>query len=158
MWMSALHCPVLRTHTASTSREHSPVSVTPDTHAVAPPVKVTGNVVTFCPIPVCGSAHYRFLTYSDWSCTLTNGLKAHLCLVYLLVYLLATFKVILGWVLTCDSVHSWLLYRAASLGRQASSSMTWYPTQSHYPDTEPASPCSILIMPSARLGNDKYQF
>ena len=36
--------------------------------------------------------------------------------------------------------------------------MTWYPTQSHYPDTRPASPCPILIMPSTWLGSDKYQF
>ena len=33
-----------------------------------------------------------------------------------------------------------------------------YPTQSHYPDTELASPCPILLMLSARLGSDKYQF
>ena len=31
-------------------------------------------------------------------------------------------------------------------------------TQSHYPDTDPASRCPIIIMPSARLGSDKYQF
>ena len=36
--------------------------------------------------------------------------------------------------------------------------MTWYPTRSHYPDTEPTSPCPILIMPSTWLGSDKYQF
>ena len=33
--------------------------------------------------------------------------------------------------------------------------MTCYPTQSHYPDTEPTSPRPILIMLSARLGSDK---
>ena len=31
-------------------------------------------------------------------------------------------------------------------------------TQSHYPDTKLTSPHSILLMPSARLGSDKYQF
>ena len=31
-------------------------------------------------------------------------------------------------------------------------------TQSHYPDTESTSPCSILIMPNTWLGSDKYQF
>ena len=31
-------------------------------------------------------------------------------------------------------------------------------TQSHYPDTERTSPCLILIMPSAGLGSNKYQF
>ena len=57
--------------------------------------------------------------------------------------------------MTCDSVHSWQLYSAASLEHQATSTITYYPTQSHYPDT---GPCPTLIMPSARLGTDKYQF
>ena len=35
--------------------------------------------------------------------------------------------------------------------------MTWYPTQSHYLDTEPTSPYPILIMPSTWLESDKYQ-
>ena len=63
-----------------------------------------------------------------------------------------------GWgrVPTCDSAHSLWLYSTASLGHKAT--MTCYPTQSHYPDTEPTSPCPILIMPSAWLGSDKYQF
>ena len=63
-----------------------------------------------------------------------------------------------GWVPTCDSVHSWELYSAASLEHQAAGTMTCYPIESHYPDTELTSPCPILIMPSARLGSDKYQF
>ena len=64
----------------------------------------------------------------------------------LLLYTLATSEVISGWVLTCDNPHSWRLYSAASLGNQATSTMTCYPTQSHYADTEPTSPCPILIM------------
>ena len=36
----------------------------------------------------------------------------------------------------------------------ATGTVTCYPTQSHYPDTEPTSHCPILIMPSARLGRD----
>ena len=31
-------------------------------------------------------------------------------------------------------------------------------TQSHYPDTEPTSPCPILLMLSNWLGSDKNQF
>ena len=31
-------------------------------------------------------------------------------------------------------------------------SMTQYPTQWHYPDTELTSPCPILLLPSTRLG------
>ena len=38
------------------------------------------------------------------------------------------------------------------------STMTWYPTRSHYPDNEPTSPCPILIMLSAWLQSDKFQF
>ena len=77
--------------------------------------------------------------------------------VSLLFCILATSTVILGRVLTCDSPHSWWLYYAAPLGDHATSTMSWYTTQSHYPDTEPRSPCPILIIPSAWLGSDKYQ-
>ena len=80
----------------------------------------------------------------------------NLCL--LLFYVLATSKIISWWVPTCDSAHSWQLYSAASLGHQAASTITWYHTQSYYPDTESTSRCTILIMPSTMLGSDKYQF
>ena len=56
---------------------------------------------------------------------------------------------------TCDSVHSWWLYSAATLANQAVSTMIWYPTQSYY---QPVLPFLILIMPSAWLGSDKYKF
>ena len=39
-----------------------------------------------------------------------------------------------GRVLTCDSVHLWRLYSAASLEHQAASTTTCYHTQLHYPD------------------------
>ena len=65
-------------------------------------------------------------------------------------------NVISRWVPTCDSAHSSLFYSAAPLGNQAISTITRHPTQSHYPDTEPTSPCPILIMLSAWLGSDKY--
>ena len=80
-------------------------------------------------------------------------------IVYLLLfYLLATFMAISGWVLTCDSVHTWCVYSAAPPGNQAFHNMIGYPTQSHHPDTEPTSPCSVLIMPNTWLGSDMYQF
>ena len=41
---------------------------------------------------------------------------------------------------------------------QTNSTMTGYHTQSHYHDTESASSCPILIMLSALLESDKYQF
>ena len=83
----------------------------------------------------------------------------------LLFYVLGTSKFILRQVPTCDLsygdfiiVHSWGLYSAASLGHQATSTFTCYPTQSHYPDILPTSPCAILLMPSARIGSDKYKY
>ena len=68
-------------------------------------------------------------------------------------YVLATFMVP-----TCDNAHSWQLFSAALLGEWATSTMTLYHTKSYYLDTEPTSPCPILIMPSTWLGSDKYQF
>ena len=50
----------------------------------------------------------------------------------LLIYILATSKVILGRVLTCNSAHSWHLFSDASLRQQAAGTMT---TQSYYPDS-----------------------
>ena len=44
------------------------------------------------------------------------------------------------------------------LANKVASTMTWYPTQSHYPDTELTSPYHIsliLVMPSTRLGTNK---
>ena len=55
---------------------------------------------------------------------------------------------------------SWL-YSAASLGNQAARTkqeFSWYPIRSNYLDTELTSLCSILLMPSARPGSEKYQF
>ena len=75
------------------------------------------------------------------------------------VYILPTSKVIAGWVPTCDNADSlWCLYSAAQLGNQVTGTMNQYPTESHYPDSEQRSPCPILLMLSARLGSDKYQF
>ena len=71
-----------------------------------------------------------------------------------LFYVLATSTVISGWAPTCDSVHLWWPFCAAPVGNQATATMTWYPTQSHYPDTEVTSSCPILLMPNTRLGSD----
>ena len=54
------------------------------------------------------------------------------------------------------SVRTHGAYSAAPLGDQVTSTMTWYPTQSHYPDTDLTSLCPNLIMPNAWLGNDGY--
>ena len=55
---------------------------------------------------------------------------------------------ILGWVPTCDRIHSWQLYSTAPLENQA---VVRYSTQSQYPDTELTSPYHILLMLSTRL-------
>ena len=53
------------------------------------------------------------------------------------------------------TAHIWWLYSAAQPGNQATSTTTQYLTQSHYPDTELTSPCSIIVMPSTKLGSNK---
>ena len=63
-----------------------------------------------------------------------------------------------GRALTCDSAHSWQLYSTVSLELEAAGTMTCYPSMAHYPDTQPTNPCPVLIMLSARLGSDMYQF
>ena len=64
---------------------------------------------------------------------------------------LATSKV------TYDNVHSWWVYSAGQLGNQAASSLTWYSTQSRCLDTKITSPNPISLIPSTKLGSDKYQ-
>ena len=73
-------------------------------------------------------------------------------------YVLTTYNVISWSIPTCDIAHLSWLYSAIPQGDQAASTITWYPTQSNYPDTEPASHCPILITPCTWLGSDKYQF
>ena len=60
-------------------------------------------------------------------------------------YILATFKSISGRLPICNSANSWQLYSAVPLGDQAASTMT----QSHCPNIEPTSVCSIPIMQGA---------
>ena len=55
-------------------------------------------------------------------------------------------------------MHSSNIYSATTMGDQATSTLTLFPTQSHYHDIEPTSPCHTLKMPSARLGSDKYRY
>ena len=74
----------------------------------------------------------------------------HILLVWLLdLYVLATSKVISGWVPTYDSAQ---LYCAAPPGHQVTGIMT------QYRHTELICPCPIRLIPSATLGGDKYQF
>ena len=74
-----------------------------------------------------------------------------------LFYILAAYKIVSGQLATCYSAQSWGFYNVALLGNLATNTVMQYPTHSHYPGTELSSPCPVLFMPSARLGNDKYQ-
>ena len=87
-------------------------------------------------------------------------LHIYTCFVcFLLFYTLATYKVILKDEYWLVPVHTHGDFDSnAPLGPQATSIITWYPTQSHYPNTVLTSPCPMLSMPSTSLGGDKYQF
>ena len=54
--------------------------------------------------------------------------------------------------------HSWWHYTVVHLEDQTIGTMSQYPTQSHYPDTELTSPYHILLLLSATLGSVMYQF
>ena len=47
-------------------------------------------------------------------------------------------------------------YSATPLGNQPVRTLTQYPTQSYYPDTDLTSPCPILLVLNARLGSKEY--
>ena len=81
-------------------------------------------------------------------------------LVHLFVYCFTSYQQLRSYQDWCRFViaYSWLPYSAAPLGDQVVSTMTWYPTKSHYSDTEPTNPYPNLIMSSTWLGSDKWQF
>ena len=56
-----------------------------------------------------------------------------------------------GHIRTYDRAHS-----VSPQGNQISSTMTAYPTESHYLDTDQPSPCLILLTQTMSLGDDKY--
>ena len=74
----------------------------------------------------------------------------YVCLLWL--YTQATSKTKCADLGQCALMATWY-----PMVNQAASTMTWYPTQSFCPDSEPTSPCPMLIMPSTQLGSDKYQ-
>ena len=76
---------------------------------------------------------------------------------FLEFYVLTTYMVIPGRLLTCDSAHSMRLNDPSPMGNQVTGTMTRYHTQTHYPGTELTSPCPLLITMRTRLGSDKYQ-
>ena len=59
---------------------------------------------------------------------------------------------------TCERTYSWRFYSAAHWRNHTHTAMTQFQIESHYPDTELTSPCCSLLMPSSRLGTDKYKF
>ena len=64
-------------------------------------------------------------------------------------HILATSTVISGRVSTCDSACSWWLHCVSPPGDQVTSTLTLYPTQSYYHNTEPTSSCPNLLMPTS---------
>ena len=76
------------------------------------------------------STTYILLAPSNVILFITAALLAWLSIGLLLFSVLATSEVISGWIPSCDSAHSWWLYSAASLGHQATGTMTCYLTLS----------------------------
>ena len=70
------------------------------------------------------------------------------CVCWLGFYIMATSKILSGWLLTSDSAHSWRL--CSPVGDQPIGNITEFPTQSHYPDTEIPNP--YIVMLSTRPG------
>ena len=98
---------------------------------------------------------YIYTTY-PWACVGLHVNTLYACL--LLFYPLASYMVISGQNLACDSAHSLRLHSAAPLGNQAIRTMTWYPTQSHYPDTEPHDLIPHSVTLSWHWANQSLQY
>ena len=89
--------------------------------------------------------------------------RIEVCFILLLFYVVATHLVATH----LSSYKDWYRlvtvcthgdFSVAPLGNQAASTMIWYPTQSHYPDTEPTNLCLTLIMRGTWQGSDKINF
>ena len=72
----------------------------------------------------------------------------------MLFYILATFKG--GYRLVTVHIHGDLIVLPHWLGDQVVSNKTGFSTQSHNPDSELTSPCTILVILSVMFGTDKY--
>ena len=108
------------------------------------------------------SFHYtrvlNYVSFLSWVFTSWIDLIQVLTCWLLKLCVLETSTVISGWLLTCDSAHSWQFYSAAQLEDQISSALAGFPTQSHYPDTELTSLGRRRIIQGTRLDSDKCQF
>ena len=58
----------------------------------------------------------------------------------------------------CLTAHTWWLDKAAPVRDQAADTMTQFPSQTYYPDTEEPNPCPMLVMLTIKQGGVKYQF
>ena len=130
-----------------------------DVFAVSLPQRWLGTPTEQQEVPLSAHLHASHLGPALLTNNLPNIPASHSYFVSLLLfYILGTSKVIVERVPIWENAHSWRLYRAAPLGNQPVSSMTQYPNQSHYNDTEPTIPCPIPIRPNIGLRSDKYQF
>ena len=120
------------------------------------------TVLRYVPFPKCASNNYN--------ATQTPHRYIHTCIItWWLNWLLVGCWSFISWQylrsyqdryrhVTVHNHGDFVNCSAALLADQATSTMTEYPTQLHYPDSEPTSPCPVLVMSSARLGSNKYQF
>ena len=86
-----------------------------DCEFLGPAKRSTDKSVSVCPGQLT-------LTPADREGQNQRQRKQYICL--LVFYVLAKSKLILGWVPTWDSAHSWRIYNVAALGNQAASTMT----------------------------------
>ena len=111
----------------------------------------TCTALAQCPV----SAQHPHNTYKvPTGCCCCCCLLLVICLLF---YILATSKVISGWVPACRSDLSLWPYSPSPLRDQTTSTITRYRTPSHYPDAMVASPLAIILIPNARLDGDRYK-
>ena len=126
------------------------------------------NHVGYLPIHVCNVdcseiihsniCAFDCLLFTSYLLTTLHILPPHSCKVPLVDCCFTSQQHLRSHKDRCHSAHSWWLYNTNLLGNQATSTVTWYPTQSNFPDAEQTGPYPILIMQRAWLGSDNYQF
>ena len=70
-------------------------------------------------------------------------------------YIVGTYEIMSEQIPPCDGAHPRRPYSVATLGDHVTSTMSRFPTQSRYFDTELINPFHNLVMLSVRLGSDR---
>ena len=113
------------------------------------------TVLLSVPYPKCAPSYYRVTQTTHTFCDIKA--KWGSLLKWLLIGALNPNK-ISGFAPTCDSAHLWWHYRVAPLTDQTASTMTWYRTQSHYPNSNLTGLWPIIIMPITWIRSDTFLF